>query len=94
MQAWLDAGYGSCPFRDPENRRIVESAIGHFRGERYEIIEFIVAAKHVHAIVTPLVGHELSDILHSWKSYTANQLNRRLSRSGAFWQKESFDHIQ
>jgi REP element-mobilizing transposase RayT len=48
---------------------------------------------HVHALVTPLPGHELSDILHSWKSFTANQINRLLGVSGAFWQKESFDHI-
>jgi hypothetical protein len=47
----------------------------------------------VHVLVTPLGEHELSDILHSWKSFTAKQINRALGRQGTFWQKESFDHI-
>jgi putative DNA methylase len=34
----------------------------------------------------------LGSIMHSLKSYTANQANRILGRSGAFWQQESYDH--
>ena len=34
----------------------------------------------------------LSAIMHSLKSYTANEANALLRRSGPFWQKESFDH--
>lgn len=34
----------------------------------------------------------LSSIVHSLKSYTANQANRILNRSGTFWQTESYDH--
>jgi REP element-mobilizing transposase RayT len=48
---------------------------------------------HVHALVTPLGAHLLSPILRSWKSFTAKKINASLGRSGAFWQKESFDHI-
>ena len=79
--------------RDAENREIVESAIMHFHGQRYEVLESVVAANHVHVLVTPLGGWELSKILHSWKSFTANRINARLGRTGALWQKESFDHI-
>jgi hypothetical protein len=93
IQHWLDSGYGECPFRDPDNPTIVESALRFFDGQRYLLLDFVVAANHVHALVTPLAGHELSEILHSWKSYTANALNRRRRRSSPFWQKESFDHI-
>jgi type I restriction enzyme R subunit len=35
----------------------------------------------------------LVDILHSWKSFTANQINRRLGKTGQLWQHESYDHI-
>ena len=48
---------------------------------------------HVHAIVTPIAGYSISEILHSWKSYTANEIHRLLGRTGSLWQKESFDHI-
>jgi len=93
LQRWLDAGYGSCPLRDSADRATVESALRFFDGQRYHLIDFVVAANHVHGIVSPLSGFELSAILHSWKSYTANQINRRRGQKGAFWQKETFDHI-
>jgi hypothetical protein len=47
----------------------------------------------VHVVVTPSTDHQLSRILQSWKSFTAKIFNRTLGRGGAFWQKESFDHI-
>jgi len=38
-------------------------------------------------------GQTLSNILHSWKSFTSNQANKSLHRTGeSFWQAESFDH--
>jgi|GEM_PF-58293 len=93
MQTWLDAGYGECLFRQPAMREIVESALRHFDGQRYRLAEFVVAANHVHALVTPLGEHLLSNILHSWKSFTGNKINEVRGRSGTFWQKETFDHI-
>ncbi len=34
----------------------------------------------------------LSKIMHSLKSYTANEANKLLRRTGTFWQPESYDH--
>jgi putative DNA methylase len=34
----------------------------------------------------------LAGIMHSLKSYTANEANKILRRSGRFWQHESYDH--
>src|SRR5262245_47664922 len=34
----------------------------------------------------------LASIMHSLKSYTANQANALLRRTGPFWQHESYDH--
>lgn len=48
---------------------------------------------HVHVLVKPLKEHKISDILHSWKSYTANQINKRESCSAQLWMHESYDHI-
>ena len=48
---------------------------------------------HVHAVIWPMPGHTLSDLLHSWKSFTSSQANKLLHRTGhEFWQTESFDH--
>ena len=40
----------------------------------------------------PLAGHALEQILHSWKSFTADQINRHLNVMGTFWMDENFDH--
>ncbi len=89
----LHAGGGSCVLRDPQYAGIVHDALGFFAGQRYLLDEHVVMPNHVHVLVKPLTGHGLVDILHSWKSYTANQLNRRLARTGQLWQHESYDHI-
>lgn len=93
IQQWLDSGYGRCLLKKQDHRKLIQEALQHFHGTRYDLDEYVVAANHVHVLVTPRDGFELSDILHSWKSFTANRINEAEGLSGAFWQKESFDHI-
>ena len=90
---WLDAGHGDCWLRQPQLSGIVETALQHFAGLRYQLGAYVVMPNHVHVLVTPLGEHDLSDILHSWKSFTAHQINRAVGRSGQLWQDESFDHV-
>jgi REP element-mobilizing transposase RayT len=89
----LNSGSGSCVLRDSQNAQIVEDALQHFEGNRYDLDEFVIMPNHVHVLVKPRMGHRLLDILHSWKSFTANQINRRLGKTGQLWQHESYDHI-
>ena len=93
MNAWLDAGHGSCVLRDPQARTIVEDTLRRFDGPRYRLGGHVVMPNHVHALVAPAAGHALSGILHTWKSFTAHEINGLLGRTGPLWQKESFDHI-
>ncbi len=92
-QNWLDESHGACHLANPEIKRLVENALRHFDGDRYRLDEFVVMPNHVHALITPLGEHALSEILQNWKSFTAHEINKRLNLAGAFWQKESFDHI-
>jgi len=92
-QRWLDQGHGECLLSQPELREIVATAIRHFDGERYILDSFVVMPNHVHAIVKPLAGHQLSAILHSWKSFSSNQVNKAAGRSGPLWQEESYDRL-
>ena len=48
---------------------------------------------HVHALVAPLGEYKISDILHLWKSFTANEINKHEIRNGHLWMRESYDHI-
>lgn len=93
VEQWLDAGAGSCVLSLEEPRHVVEEALGHFDGTRYTLGSFAIASNHVHVLVVPLAGIGLSEIAHSWKSFTAKTINKFLGRSGTFWQDESFDHL-
>ncbi len=74
----LDQGIGACYLRRPEIARIVENALLHFDGTRYQLHAWVVMPNHVHALITPLHGESLSAILHSWKSYTAKEAKKAL----------------
>jgi REP element-mobilizing transposase RayT len=93
IQEYLDAGHGACHLKNENVKSIVENALKFFDGERYILDEYVVAANHVHVLLTPKEDHQLSDILHSWKSFTANEINKITGEKGSFWQKESFDHL-
>lgn len=89
----LDAAHGECLFRDARLAQTVADALTHFDGQRYSLSAWCVMPNHVHVVFTPLAGFTLSKILHSWKSFTANAINRQLQRSGPVWQAESYDHL-
>jgi REP element-mobilizing transposase RayT len=93
LDKYLDAGYGSCFLRNPSIAELVSSALGFFDGERYKLFAWCVMPNHVHSVVQPMDGYELSGVMHSWKSYTARQANIMLGRSGKFWRQEYFDRI-
>jgi REP element-mobilizing transposase RayT len=46
---------------------------------------------HVHVLISLHKDFSLGSLLHSWKSFTANQANQLLGRSGSFWQREYYD---
>jgi len=99
IESWLDRDYGSCILKDDAAKTIVEEAIRHFDSERYELGDFAVAPNHVHALLRTATGVDLSNVLYSWKRYTASALRQipRLAtpfqNSPHLWQRESFDHI-
>ncbi|MFA6958194.1 MAG: transposase [Thermoanaerobaculia bacterium] len=98
LERWLDAGHGSCLLRSEQAKEIVEQALRHFDGTRYELGEHVVAPNHVHALVKTSLNVDLSEIEQSWKSYTSKELLKLDFVRAAFpsrrvWHAESFDHI-
>jgi putative DNA methylase len=91
IQDLLDCGYGACFLRDERLAEVVENALLHFDGERYALHAWCVMPNHVHTLFTPEAGFKMSRIAHSWKSFTANQCNRILERTGKFWDREPID---
>jgi len=93
IEKWLDAGHGACWLKNERIAQIVADALAHFDGERYVLLAWSVMPNHVHAVFRPTAGHELPDILHSWKSFTSHRANKILKRTGEFWQAEYYDHL-
>jgi REP element-mobilizing transposase RayT len=93
IQEWLDAGAGSCVLADTELKESMDNVLKFFDGRRYELGEFCTMPNHVHALVRPKPGWTLEGIVHSWKAYSAKEINRILGRSGRLWHREYFDHI-
>ncbi len=89
----LDSGLGRCYLRDSRVAKIVVDSIRHFHGSHYQLFSWCVMPNHVHALFSPMQEHTLDSILHSWKSYSALEVNRILARTGRFWQREYFDHL-
>lgn len=89
IEDWLDQSSGSCVLALPEAASLVTDAFRHFDGQRYHLGEFVIASNHVHVIVTPLPGNKLSNILHSWKSFSAKQISKLDAAAGRleeWWQ--------
>ncbi len=82
-----------------EARDVVLDNWKHWSGRRYDLWQAVVMPNHVHVLLSPLPREDgssywsLSEILHTAKSYTANEINRILGRTGPLWQDERFDHI-
>ncbi|MEI7576952.1 MAG: peptide chain release factor N(5)-glutamine methyltransferase [Armatimonadota bacterium] len=93
IEDYLDSGAGECLMKQPNIADLVAEAIRHFQGERYELHAWCVMPNHVHLLIEPLQPHELPAILHSLKSFSSHAINKHLSRSGARWMPEYYDHI-
>ena len=79
-------------------RQIVLDACRFWHGKKIRLHLVCVMPDHVHALVEPLEESRknyfnLSQILHSIKSYSAHEINKILERSGTLWEEESWDRI-
>lgn len=89
----LDAGRGECILRIPKVAGIMRDALKRFDGDRYDLCAWCIMPNHVHVIFRPKGEQKIEGILHSWKSYSANRIQREASFQGAIWQREYFDHL-
>ena len=81
----------------PSVARVIIRAMRYFAGERYLLFDYTVMPDHVHVVLKPLVCggryEPLARIMHSIKSWSANEVNRQLGRSGRLWTHKSYHHI-
>lgn len=74
-------------------RTLVVNALKFFHGQRYPLAAYVVMDDHVHVVVLPLGDNTLGQILHSWKSFTAKEINKLRGATGTVWQKDSYTRV-
>jgi REP element-mobilizing transposase RayT len=91
--AYEDAGAGSCVLRRDDCARAVADQLRRGDGVGYHIAAWVVMPNHVHVLVGPVgTGRvELTRATRAWKGASARAINLQLGRTGALWQRESFD---
>ncbi len=89
----LNQGHGSCLFNDQDYADLLKNALLHFNGQRYDLLAWCIMPNHAHVILKTKPREILDKILHSWKSFTSHEINKRNGTSGTIWQKESYDHL-
>ncbi len=88
----------------PAARDIVLKALLHFDQIRYDLFAAVVMPDHVHVLLqpwikptdmdTPPVFWNLTELTHSIKSFTANEINQLEGNRGTpVWEKESHDRL-
>jgi RecG-like helicase/REP element-mobilizing transposase RayT len=85
----------------PEARTIVVNAWRHFHNVRYELFALCVMPDHLHALFQPWPKNDaapgetrfwsLTELMRSLKSSAAREINRAEGKTGAVWEKETFD---
>ena len=75
VNAYLDAGHGSCILRDPFIAELIDSTLLHFHGDRYTLYAWCIMPNHVHVLFQPEAGWTMSKIVASWKSFTGRRIS-------------------
>lgn len=100
VDAWIDAGQGSCILRKPAIAQIVEASLLTFDSQRYRLLAWVIMPNHVHVLFQPLNGWTVAKIVASWKKFTARKIRddqrpgtpiSRLAPSSPVWHREYWD---
>jgi len=93
-----------CALR-PQERDIALAACRFWDGKKIELFAVVVMPDHVHLLVQPKPVkddprglypsgfYDLSEILHSIKSFSAHEIGKLRGQKGELWQHESYDRI-
>lgn len=94
MDAWLDAGQGSCALRDPVIRQHVEQALIKFDGLRLDLDCAVIMPNHVHLLLKPGEDENVFKLVGGMKGASARVCNIQLGRPPqAFWMEDSYNRI-
>ena len=103
VDAWIDAGHGSCPLRKPVLAQMAQKSLLAFDSQRYRLLAWVVMPNHVHVLFQPIQGWTVAKIVAAWKKFMARKICdaadagtgvswRGTSKAGApVWHREYWD---
>jgi REP element-mobilizing transposase RayT len=74
VDAWIDAGHGSCALRKPAIASMVQGSLLTFDSQRYRLLAWVVMPNHVHALFQPINEWTVRKIVAAWKKFTARKI--------------------
>jgi REP element-mobilizing transposase RayT len=77
--------------RNEKVAEVVQNALLYHDEKKYKLHSWVIMPNRIHFLLTPNRKIKLEEIVHSIKSFTANEANKILNRKGIFWQHEPFD---
>ncbi|MEO6230235.1 MAG: HsdR family type I site-specific deoxyribonuclease [Ferruginibacter sp.] len=98
-EKWLDKGLGCCALANPEMAQVMQDALLHHDGERYDLLAWSIMPNHVHILIK--ANADLSKIIQSWKSFTGKwalannkKFNLKIDKDATtFWMSEYWDRF-
>lgn len=96
VDAWIDAGHGSCVPRKPSIAGMVQGSLLTFDSQRYRLVAWVVMPNHVHVLFQPINGWTVAKIVASWKKFTARKICDGRRENGEdpgapVWHREYWD---
>lgn len=70
----MDAGHGCCVLREPLIGELVQSSLLSFDAERYRMLAWAIMPNHVHVLFEPINPWAMTEIVTSWKKFTARRI--------------------
>ncbi len=82
----------------PEERAITLKTLRYWDGIKWTLYAAVIMPDHVHILAQPLLqsegaAHNLTAIIHSVKSFSAQQISRHRGKQAPIWQDERYDRI-
>ena len=74
VEAWIDAGHGSCVLREPDIANMAQNSLLIFDAQRYRLLAWVVMPNHVHVLFQAMNGWTMAKIVASWKKFTARKI--------------------
>jgi putative transposase len=89
----LDESKNGPTLSEPTAALRVERALLRFDGARYDILAWCIMPNHVHVVINTHDSCRVGDIVRSWKTFTAREINKLSGTEGSFWAPDYFDRF-